>query len=125
MVHDLRQQKVNNHIPTKLRVDANCVLEFSPEKSHLLAMKWLDKIEQLDLINGWDDAIKIYVMQLRIGGLAKNWYEDLDNYHLQWDEWKAWVLKSFPDNSDSAAINRSYFANGSKSGKVYNVRDTL
>ncbi|KAJ8916416.1 hypothetical protein NQ315_014627 [Exocentrus adspersus] len=54
---------------------------FDPENSCVTALNWLRKIEQ-------------------IAGLAKVWYNGLDNYDITWDEWKLALIRAFPSHTD-------------------------
>jgi hypothetical protein len=45
-------------------------------------------------------------MQNRLTGLARTWYDNLTTYTHTWDEWKALLVKTFPDHHDFAATLR-------------------
>lgn len=83
-------------------VKADIVPEFDPEKSELPATLWLNKIEQLGAIHGWNDDVKSYYMQSRLVGLAKMWHGALRDYEFSWAEWKAKITEAFPQNEDYA-----------------------
>nr|CAH7714828.1 unnamed protein product [Callosobruchus chinensis] len=51
-------------------------------------------------INQWDDKVVIYHMQNRLAGLAKTWYNNLDDYRNSWDQWKQLLIQAFPDHQD-------------------------
>lgn len=36
--------------------------------------QWLIKIDQLKVLNGWDEITNIYRIQPRLVGMAKSWY---------------------------------------------------
>ncbi|KAJ8984471.1 hypothetical protein NQ317_006131 [Molorchus minor] len=89
--------------PTRrYRIRPDCVPKFQPNSDDLTAEKWLHKIEQLAQINEWDEKMIIYVMQSRLSGLARDWYNSLDSYNLTWTQWKELILKSFPSKQDYA-----------------------
>ncbi|XP_074029681.1 uncharacterized protein isoform X2 [Leptinotarsa decemlineata] len=92
--------KTSNVENKSLIVRADCIPEFCPRKSDLSSKKWLDKIEQLAQINGWDDRLKILNMQSRLTGLAKSWWNSLDSYDHTWMEWKQIIEAAFPDHRD-------------------------
>lgn len=106
------------------------VPEFCPEKLTTNARRWLVKFEQLANMHGWDDSGKIYIMQTRLRGLAKKWYEHLPNYSHTWQEWKELLIKAFPDNLDFATslkkvINRIKLPNESMTNYYYNKIELL
>ncbi|VEN56651.1 unnamed protein product [Callosobruchus maculatus] len=39
-------------------------------------------------------------MQNRLAGLAKTWYNNLDDYRYSWDQWKQLLIQAFPDHQD-------------------------
>lgn len=83
---------------------------FDPEKSDVFALQWLNKIEQLSAIHHWPENIKSYYMQSRLGGMAKLWHSSLQNYDLNWDQWKQELLKAFPCTIDYAEFLREMLA---------------
>lgn len=44
------------------------------------AVGWLHKIDQLGDVYGWSHEDRQYIMQLRLRGSARDWYNDLDGY---------------------------------------------
>lgn len=71
---------------------------FDPEKSSLTAANWLNKIDQLAEIHGWNDANKSFFMQAKLQGIAKTWYDSVSNYGKTWVEWKQAVIEAFPSH---------------------------
>lgn len=71
---------------------------FDPEKSDLTSVNWIHKIEQLAIIHGWNDVTKSYYMQSKLSGIAKVWYNALQNYDKTWSEWKTAVVEAFPSH---------------------------
>ncbi|XP_058978785.1 uncharacterized protein LOC131802459 [Musca domestica] len=69
---------------------------------NLSVSKWIRKIEQIGELYGWNNHYKIYVMQSRLKGLAKLWFENLNNYSKTCDEWKTFLVQSFPEHQDFA-----------------------
>ncbi|KAF7278402.1 hypothetical protein GWI33_008440 [Rhynchophorus ferrugineus] len=53
---------------------------FDPERSDTTATNWLYKIDQLGSIHGWPKTSRSYIMQSKFDGLAKVWYNSLDEY---------------------------------------------
>jgi Retroviral aspartyl protease./Reverse transcriptase (RNA-dependent DNA polymerase). len=45
-------------------------------------------------------------MQNRLTGLARTWYDNLTTYTHNWDEWKALLIRTFPDHQDFATSLR-------------------
>nr|CAH7758796.1 unnamed protein product [Callosobruchus chinensis] len=95
LVNQLLQNESDKHY-TKLTVNPNCIPEFNPSNENESCARWLDKIDQLAHINQWDDKVVIYHMQNRLAGLAKTWYNNLDDYRHSWDQWKQWLIQAFP-----------------------------
>lgn len=91
---------------TKYHLNTDCIPQFVPGNPSLTAKRWLRKIEQLAEINDWSDKTKIFTMQNKLGGLAKNWYNGLSEYNYTWEEWKSLVIRTFPDNQDFASLLR-------------------
>lgn len=67
MVEELSQKNaiLNKQQEVKLLVKSDCIPEFAPDNRSLTATQWLDKIEQLKQVNGWNDVTTIYHMQAR------------------------------------------------------------
>ncbi|KAJ8916987.1 hypothetical protein NQ315_012902 [Exocentrus adspersus] len=92
--------------PSNNFVKPECIPEFKPGNPNLSCAKWISKIEQLGRIHHWEETTKIYHMQTRLSGLARNWYANLRSYELTWEEWKNLLLKSFPEHQDFATSLR-------------------
>ncbi|KAJ8916423.1 hypothetical protein NQ315_014635 [Exocentrus adspersus] len=90
----------SNNNSEKYKEKAELLPLFDPENSCVTALNWLHKIEQIGMINGWNDETKSFCMQSRLAGLAKVWYNGLDNYDITWDEWKLALIRAFPSHTD-------------------------
>lgn len=77
-------------------LDAALIPKFTPGPKSLTVKLWLNKIDQLGQIYDWNDSDKIYVMHMRLRGSAREWYENLDDYDLNWEEWKIALERAFP-----------------------------
>ena len=82
----------------------NVISEFRPEGGKITAEKWVHQIEQLAEINNWDENTKIYNMQAKLEGLAKEWFGSLHDYKLTWEEWKEKLVLAFPEAKDFHSI---------------------
>ncbi|XP_045451544.1 uncharacterized protein LOC123660531 [Melitaea cinxia] len=80
--------------------DAEVIPKFRPEDTNSNIIGWLHKIDQLGDVYGWDHTDRTFIMQLRLRGSAREWYDDLDNYDLTWDEWKEMLQTAFPRSTD-------------------------
>ncbi|KAJ3634751.1 hypothetical protein MTP99_007696 [Tenebrio molitor] len=89
-----------------MAVKSDCIPEFLPGKPNQSSVKWVDKIDQLARVNKWDENTTIQLMQNRLTGLARTWYDNLTTYTHTWDEWKALLVKTFPDHHDFATTLR-------------------
>lgn len=90
----------------RVSLKSDCIPEFDPENENLSAEKWLQKIDQVKSINGWDDVTTIYQVQSRFTGMARSWYHSLTSYPSSWSEWKQLIAKTFPDHVDYAMMLR-------------------
>lgn len=82
--------------------DAELLPKFDPGEKTSTVCGWLHKIDQLGDIYGWTEKDKMYVMQLRLRGAAREWYDQLEDYDLSWDCWKDSLSMAFPRASDFA-----------------------
>lgn len=62
--------------------------------------KFLSNIDQLTKINNWDEHTTIYMATSHLQGLAKVWYNSQKKLDHTWDEWKALLRLSFPEEID-------------------------
>ena len=92
----------------RFMVSAEVVPEFEPGMANMNASKWIQKIEQLAEIYGWDEKMKITCMQARLKGLAKAWHDNLPNYIMSWVEWKHLLVQAFPDPQDFASHLKTF-----------------
>lgn len=99
-------------VPIRLNYAAtsDCIPEFEPGNPNLTSVRWLQKVEQIAEINGWDEKAKIYHMQNRLKGLARKWYNGLTTYNYTWQEWKKLILTTFPDHYDFASMLKKLLA---------------
>lgn len=90
--------------PTKrLRVtttDAEVIPKFRPDDKASNVTGWLHKIDQLGDVYGWDSKDRQFIMQIRLRGSAREWYDDLETYDLTWEEWKEALQIAFPRSTD-------------------------
>lgn len=87
--HDNRKRKT-------IHLDAELIPKFNPGPKCLTVKAWLNKIDQLGQIYNWNDADKAYIMHMRLRGSARDWYENLDDYALDWNGWKSALERAFP-----------------------------
>ena len=86
---------------------SDCIPQFSLDDLTIIAQCWVDKLDQLATINQWTEKTTIYHMQSRLAGLAKTWYYHLTDYNYSWEQWKALIVKTFPNQSDFASKLRA------------------
>lgn len=60
-------------------LDTEIIPKFDPGKKTTNVRGWLHKIDQLGDLYDWEERDKIFVMQTRLRGAARDWYDDLDN----------------------------------------------
>ncbi|KAJ8912383.1 hypothetical protein NQ315_014751 [Exocentrus adspersus] len=46
------------------------------------------------------------IMQNRLGGHARSWFNSLNNINLTWNEWKDLIVRTFPEHHDFASVLR-------------------
>ncbi|XP_044264282.1 uncharacterized protein LOC123011072 [Tribolium madens] len=78
--------------------NADIVPPFEPESSEVTSSGWLNKIDQLGLIHGWSDETKSFYMQAKLAGIARIWYNGLQEYDKSWHDWKKSLLEAFPSH---------------------------
>ncbi|KAJ3653992.1 hypothetical protein Zmor_013208 [Zophobas morio] len=99
--------KDKHHRGIRVAIKPESISEFTPGNPNLSSAKWIAKIEQLAKINNWDEPTMIFLMQSRLSGLARRWYDNLSTYRLSWKEWKKLLVKSFPEHRDFATTLRA------------------
>lgn len=80
--------------------DAELVPKYRPEDQNNNVIGWLHKIDQLGDIFSWSNKDRQFIMQLRLRGSARAWYEDLEDYNRTWDQWKTALQTAFPRSMD-------------------------
>ncbi|XP_075161385.1 uncharacterized protein LOC142234183 [Haematobia irritans] len=83
-------------------MNIDCIPYFEPGMVNMSATMWIQKIDQIGELNGWDERSKIFALQNKLKGLARSWFENLQSYVSTWTEWKNLVIQSFPDYRDFA-----------------------
>lgn len=90
--------------PTKKRrvthLDAEIIPKFDPGKKTTNVKGWLNKIDQLGDMYEWDQRDRIFIMQIRLRGAAREWYDDLEDYAATWTQWKEDLSRAFPRSTD-------------------------
>ncbi|KAJ8980491.1 hypothetical protein NQ317_000606 [Molorchus minor] len=79
VIEKMERQNTGTENRFRLTLRSDCIPEFCPENENLTAVKWLEKVDQLKGINGWDDITTIYHMQSRLTVMAKTWYHSLSS----------------------------------------------
>lgn len=92
----LNLNRVHRVSPT----DAELIPKFKPEDKNSHITGWLHKIDQLGDVYGWSNEDRQYIMQLRLRGSARDWYNDLDDYNFDWSGWKSALQTAFPRSTD-------------------------
>ncbi|KAI4467946.1 enzymatic polyprotein-related [Holotrichia oblita] len=95
----------NRPTQSKVYVKPECIPEFSPGNPNLTA-ECTEKIEQLALINHWNESAMIFHTQGHLGGLARKSYDNLPSYQMTWRVWNKLLLKTFTEHQDFATVLR-------------------
>ncbi|CAB3231923.1 unnamed protein product [Arctia plantaginis] len=61
-------------------LDTEVIPKFDPAKKNVNVKGWLHKIDQLGDIYNWEERDRVFVMQTRLRGAARDWYDDLEDY---------------------------------------------
>lgn len=77
---------------------------FDPTDATTSIEKFLNNIEQLADVHGWDESTVIYNTTSNLRGLAKTWYNSLHRLDYSWEEWKTLLMETFPDQNDYEAL---------------------
>lgn len=93
-------------ILNNITAKADVIPIFDPERNDMSASQWLNKIEQLATIHSWTDAMKSYFMQSRLDGMAKVWHASLQDYDMNWEDWKKELSQAFPRKIDFVELLR-------------------
>ncbi|CAK1577907.1 unnamed protein product [Parnassius mnemosyne] len=94
--HEYRRQK-RRHVT---QTDAEVIPTFQPDEKTSNVKGWLHKIDQLGDVYNWNNKDRQFIMQLRLRGSARDWYDDLEDYDLTWSEWKNALETAFPRSTD-------------------------
>nr|XP_008191903.1 PREDICTED: uncharacterized protein LOC100141851 isoform X1 [Tribolium castaneum] len=124
LVENLNRRLLNRnfeHTSGQVGIKSDLIPEFAPGNPNFSTTKWLHKIDQLALVNGWDERTTIYGMISRLKGLAKEWYDNLDPsaYDRSWDEWKRLLQTTFPDHHDYASTLRKLVNRVKEDGETW------
>lgn len=88
----------------KLRNTEKLVPDFDPENRDLNVKSFINKIEQLGVIYRWNDETKSFILQSKLQGQARLWFNRLDSYDRSWEEWKTMIVRAFPRYHDYASL---------------------
>ena len=73
----------------------NVIPTFDPSDRKQNVNKWIAKINGLKELYRWGDTLTSAFMVERLRGLARDWYDGLDNIALSWNEWQTQLLAYF------------------------------
>jgi hypothetical protein len=90
----------------RISISSGCIPEFAPGRPNQSSAKWVAKIDQLAQVNQCDENTIVHLMQKRLTGHARMWYDNLTTYTYTWAEWKALLMKNFPDHLNFAVTLR-------------------
>ena len=99
-VPEPRKKKRRNDKPV-VTVQQGIKLEsippFNPTERRFTINQWINLLQQLGRIYGWNHTNIIYHMQARLRGPARNWYDALENLPITWKSWKKALRETFVD----------------------------
>ncbi|XP_069686310.1 uncharacterized protein [Periplaneta americana] len=83
-----------------VRAGGELVDAFDPDDRDCNVDRWLNKIDQLGSIHDWREYERLWIMQAKLRGAAKVWFNRLEGYDLSWSEWKNALRRAFPWQHD-------------------------
>ena len=82
------------------RLGGDMIEEFDPKDRDCNIDRWLSGIDRLGGIHGWSMEERIILMQTKLRGTARWWFNNLDNFDRSWAEWKVELKRGFPKRND-------------------------
>lgn len=83
------------------------ISEFDPDNtSNRTAEEWLNEVDSMAEIYGWDPRRTMLYACMRLKGPAKFWYDGCKQELRTWDIFKEQFLENFPTVVDTAGIHR-------------------
>uniref|UniRef100_A0A1B0CR36 Retrotransposon gag domain-containing protein n=1 Tax=Lutzomyia longipalpis TaxID=7200 RepID=A0A1B0CR36_LUTLO len=110
MSSQMKQSSAGQNGPFDTLLGANeikiLIPEFNPSKFRdLYANEWINDVETLGRIHKWDNPRLLLYATMRLGGIARVWYE----YSLEgitcWDDFKWDLLSNFPRTVEAADVH--------------------
>lgn len=65
--------------------------------------KWLDKVDELKVIHGWNEVTTAEFATSKLSGYAQKWYANLKSVRYSWQEWKEKLRAAFPEKINYSA----------------------
>jgi hypothetical protein len=93
------------------REDKKSNQAFKGKSTDKLITEWLKAAENVARNNDWDEDQKLRFFSDRLKGEALEWH---DNYaeeqgnHLNYEDWRKYIIERFQDSFDLAALRKSY-----------------
>lgn len=82
------------------RLGMDIVEPFDPSDVRNDVEGWLERINQLAAIHKWEECERVCLMQAKLKGEARSWFNQLDRYDLTWEEWQRKLKAAFPRGYD-------------------------
>lgn len=89
-----------------VNICVDCVPEFIPKEGSMTNSGWINRVEKICAVNGWDEVVSIFPVQTQFSGAARKWYSKLENYNHSWEGWKAMLLRMFLNHVDFSSTLR-------------------
>lgn len=74
--------------------------EFDPSTGVLGINDWLNRVNQCAKMYHWDDMTIVYLALGKLKGLARLWYESLNNTQYSWAQWQELLKNTFPQKTN-------------------------
>ncbi|XP_036318971.1 uncharacterized protein LOC118733612 [Rhagoletis pomonella] len=69
---------------------------FDPSKKIITSVQFVNRIEQLRSVYGWDDKILLFAVQTKLEGVAKLWIDASQEIFINWQHFVHEFLREFP-----------------------------
>ena len=98
LIKQQTKTKSKHHRAVRVVIKPKSLPEFTPGNPNLSSAKWIAKLEGLAKTNNWDDPTMIFLMQSRLGGLARRRYDNLStlralvNRKLPTESWERYYF---------------------------------
>lgn len=95
---DQNQQKrsaFRNHEKDESQIGRLASVLSQMANTDLSASEWLDKVQMYATMYEWNDVHKLYLASVKLGGIAKKWYDGLKEPPIDWVAFRDALIRQF------------------------------